>query len=425
MAVDGDGARRATASSSAARRSRPATRTRSRSPFDGVACRARPPRRADRGRARDRGGRRSLRDDSAPSLVAARGGAARSQSQGIAARREELARRSRSKPASRSRPRASRSIAPSFTFHDRRRGVERIYGEIVPLDWLPGNEGRVARHAARPARADRRHLAVQLPAQPRRAQGRAGARRGQPDRPPAGVADAGQLAPARRDRARGRLARGRASLCCPASTDAARPLVEDDRIKLLTFTGSPAVGWALKARAGRKRVTLELGGNAAVIVNDDADVAYAAERVAWGGFAYAGQTCISVQRVFVHERSLRRVRDRPRPPRRRARGRRSARRGDRRRPADRRRARAERVEDWIDEARGRRRDVLAGGERDGALWQPTVLANVPRGPARLVRRGVRAARRASTAFDDVDAAIDAAAGASSGCRRASSRTTCA
>ena len=94
----------------------------------------------------------------------------------------------------------------------------------------------------------------------------------------------------------------------PCSTDTARPLVEDDRIKLLTFTGSPVVGWGLKSRAGRKRVTLELGGNAAVIVHADADVDYAAERVAWGGFAYAGQTCISVQRVYVHERRLRPVR---------------------------------------------------------------------------------------------------------------------
>src|SRR5260370_33764088 len=86
------------------------------------------------------------------------------------------------------------------------------------------------------------------------------------------------------------------------SRDNGPPLVEDERIKLLTFTGSPAVGWDLKSRAGRKRVTLELGGDAAVIVNDDADVASAAERVAWGGFAYAGQTCISVQRVYVHEK---------------------------------------------------------------------------------------------------------------------------
>jgi glyceraldehyde-3-phosphate dehydrogenase (NADP+) len=80
----------------------------------------------------------------------------------------------------------------------------------------------------------------------------------------------------------------------------ATPLVEDNRIKLLTFTGSPAVGWDMKRRAGQKRVTLELGGNAGVIVHEDADLSFAAPRIAAGGFAYAGQSCISVQRVFVH-----------------------------------------------------------------------------------------------------------------------------
>ncbi|MDQ3169902.1 MAG: aldehyde dehydrogenase family protein [Acidobacteriota bacterium] len=79
-------------------------------------------------------------------------------------------------------------------------------------------------------------------------------------------------------------------------------LVTDPRFKLLTFTGSSPVGWAMKARAGRKKVILELGGNAGVIVNADADVAFAAKRVAAGGFAYAGQSCISVQRVYVHDR---------------------------------------------------------------------------------------------------------------------------
>src|SRR3972149_1724672 len=67
----------------------------------------------------------------------------------------------------------------------------------------------------------------------------------------------------------------------------------------LTFPGRPAVGVALKARAGRKRVTLELGANAGVIVHEDADLKYAAERVAWGGFSFAGQSCISVQRVYI------------------------------------------------------------------------------------------------------------------------------
>jgi acyl-CoA reductase-like NAD-dependent aldehyde dehydrogenase len=86
----------------------------------------------------------------------------------------------------------------------------------------------------------------------------------------------------------------------PLSNENAALLVGDDRIKLLTFTGSAAVGWQLKGRAGKKRVTLELGGNAGVIVHSDADLPYAAHRCVVGGFSYAGQTCISVQRILVH-----------------------------------------------------------------------------------------------------------------------------
>jgi acyl-CoA reductase-like NAD-dependent aldehyde dehydrogenase len=83
-----------------------------------------------------------------------------------------------------------------------------------------------------------------------------------------------------------------------ANPDAER-LVTDDRLKMLTFTGSGAVGWALKAKAGKKKVALELGGNAGVIVHSDADVEYAADRCVQGGFSYAGQSCISAQRIFV------------------------------------------------------------------------------------------------------------------------------
>src|SRR5947199_434417 len=89
----------------------------------------------------------------------------------------------------------------------------------------------------------------------------------------------------------------------PLSNEDAGLLVTDERIKLITFTGSVPVGWDNKRRAGKKKVVLELGGNAAVIVHSDADVAYAAERCVSGGFAYAGQTCISVQRILV-ERSV-------------------------------------------------------------------------------------------------------------------------
>lgn len=80
-------------------------------------------------------------------------------------------------------------------------------------------------------------------------------------------------------------------------------LVTDDRFKLLSFTGSPDVGWEMKKRAGKKKVVLELGGNAGVIVDAGADVALAAQRVRAGAFAYAGQVCISVQRVYVHRDS--------------------------------------------------------------------------------------------------------------------------
>jgi acyl-CoA reductase-like NAD-dependent aldehyde dehydrogenase len=85
----------------------------------------------------------------------------------------------------------------------------------------------------------------------------------------------------------------------PASPRDASPLVDDPRMKMLTFTGSGAVGWELKQRAFRKRVTLELGGNAAAIVCADADIDFAAGRVVAGGYGYSGQSCISVQRVLV------------------------------------------------------------------------------------------------------------------------------
>jgi acyl-CoA reductase-like NAD-dependent aldehyde dehydrogenase len=87
----------------------------------------------------------------------------------------------------------------------------------------------------------------------------------------------------------------------PLSNADAAPLIEDERLKMFTFTGSSAAGWELKKRAGKKRVTLELGGNAAAIVHSDADLEYAAQRCVTAGFNYSGQSCISVQRILVHE----------------------------------------------------------------------------------------------------------------------------
>ena len=78
-------------------------------------------------------------------------------------------------------------------------------------------------------------------------------------------------------------------------------MVADDRFQLLSFTGSGEVGWALKAKAGKKKVVLELGGNAGVIVDRNADLDWAVKRCLVGAFGYSGQVCISVQRMFVHE----------------------------------------------------------------------------------------------------------------------------
>jgi glyceraldehyde-3-phosphate dehydrogenase (NADP+) len=78
-------------------------------------------------------------------------------------------------------------------------------------------------------------------------------------------------------------------------------LVTDDRFKVLSFTGSPRVGWSMKGRAGKKKTLLELGGNAGVLVDAGADLQWAATRCAVGAFKYAGQTCISVQRIYVHD----------------------------------------------------------------------------------------------------------------------------
>jgi len=87
----------------------------------------------------------------------------------------------------------------------------------------------------------------------------------------------------------------------PCHREGANLFTEDDRLKLLSFTGSPGVGWALKAKAGKKKVVLELGGNAAVIVDKDADLTDAVERILVGAFYQSGQSCISVQRIIAHE----------------------------------------------------------------------------------------------------------------------------
>jgi acyl-CoA reductase-like NAD-dependent aldehyde dehydrogenase len=158
----------------------------------------------------------------------------------------------------------------------------------------------------------------------------------------------------------------------PLSNDDASLLVTDDRIKLISFTGSVPVGWDIKRRAGKKKVVLELGGNAAVIVHHDADLEYAAERCVTGGFGYAGQTCISVQRILVEHSVYGKFTDLF------VGGVKKLKSGD---PLDEstdvgpliRESDAIRTTTWIDEAIRTGARLLCGGGRKNLVVEPTVL----------------------------------------------------
>lgn len=151
-------------------------------------------------------------------------------------------------------------------------------------------------------------------------------------------------------------------------------LVTDERYKLLSFTGSPDVGWDMKSRAGRKKVVLELGGNAGVIIDKDANLDFAAQRVLVGAFAYAGQVCISVQRVYIHSAVFDEFAERL------VKAAESVVMGD---PADPsttlgpmidERA-VSRIHEWVQAAKSEGANILTGGEPDGRFYRPTVITN--------------------------------------------------
>jgi acyl-CoA reductase-like NAD-dependent aldehyde dehydrogenase len=170
------------------------------------------------------------------------------------------------------------------------------------------------------------------------------------------------------------LPRGAFSIL-PARRDGADLFTQDDRIKLLSFTGSPDVGWALKAQAGKKKVVLELGGNAAVVVDRDADIADAVERTVFGAFYQSGQSCIGVQRIVIHDAIYDAFREALI-----ARARNLIA-GD---PRDERTfigpmidvQEAERLENWISEALSMGARLLCGGSRKGAMLEATLLEDV-------------------------------------------------
>ena len=163
----------------------------------------------------------------------------------------------------------------------------------------------------------------------------------------------------------------------PASRDGADLFTEDDRLKLLSFTGSPGVGWDLKAKAGKKTVVLELGGNAAVIIDRDADLDDALERVIFGAFYQSGQSCIGVQRIIIHADVYERFRDML------VAHAATLIAGD---PHDRATfigpmidvKEATRLDSWIQEAIADGAKLLCGGKREGAMLEATLLEGVSR-----------------------------------------------
>lgn len=292
----------------------------------------------------------------------------------LTARREELAELivlEAGKPIRDARTEVTRAIQ---TFTVAAEEAKRLGGELLPLDWLAGSENRWAvvrrfpigpilgitpfnfplnlvAHKIAPAIASGNPIIIKPAPQTPLSALRLGEMVCAAGWPEGGVS------------------------VLPCSHDVAGRMLADERIKKLTFTGSAAVGWMLKAQVPKKKVTLELDGNAAVIIERDAELDFAAKRCVHGGFTYAGQTCISVQRIYVHEAVyepfLERVLE----------GVRNLIVGD---PKDEATdvgpmislTAAERAESWIREAVAAGARVLIGGERSGAFLMPTVLVDV-------------------------------------------------
>ncbi|HEY6060454.1 MAG TPA: aldehyde dehydrogenase family protein [Gemmatimonadales bacterium] len=289
----------------------------------------------------------------------------------LAAQREELSRTlalEAGKPISQARVELDRAIA---LFRDAAEEATRIGGEVLPTDCVPGGKGRLAltrrfplspisgiipfnfpillaAHKIAPAMACGATITVKPPPQDPLAvlrlmeivQG-------------SGYPDGGVR-------------------MVPCHVEVAQILIEDPRVRLITFTGSAAAGWAIRSKAGTKRVVLELGGNAGVIIEPDADLVWAASRCAVGGFTYAGQSCISTQRIYVHEDVFGAFVDAFLPKVA------ALKVGD---VLDERTDvgpmisldAAQRVERWIEEAKAGGAEVATGGTRTGAFLSPTVL----------------------------------------------------
>jgi glyceraldehyde-3-phosphate dehydrogenase (NADP+) len=264
----------------------------------------------------------------------------------------------------------------ALTFRTAAEEALRINGEWLPLDWAPANRGRhgivrrypigpvagispfnfplnLAAHKVAPAIAAGCSIVLKPPSK-----------------------DPLSMLRIARYLAETDLPRGAVSIL-PMDRPTGDLMVRDDRFKLLSFTGSPSVGWKMKADAGKKKVVLELGGNAGAIVDETADLDWAVKRLVYGSFAYAGQVCISVQRIYVvrsvfdefERRFVEAVRD--------------VNVGDPLDPATDLGPMVEakavqRTHQWVQDALAGGARALTGGEPDGRWYPPTVLVDVAR-----------------------------------------------
>ncbi|HEV8401900.1 MAG TPA: aldehyde dehydrogenase family protein [Candidatus Limnocylindrales bacterium] len=304
-----------------------------------------------------------------------RGRILRDISAGLRARREEIGRILATEAGKPIRDALVEVDRACLTFRLGAEEAERMTGEVIPLDLLPSSKDRVgitrrfpigpiagispfnfplnlAAHKIAPAIASGNPIVLKPPSKD----------------------PLTMLAVAEIIEAAG-APTGSVSIL-PMTRELGDRMVADDRFKLLTFTGSPSVGWRMKERAGKKRVVLELGGNAGVIVDKTADLDWAVKRCLVGAFTYAGQVCISVQRMFIHEEIWDAFMDRF------TEGARALKMGD---PLDPTTdigpmvdaTAAGRTQRWVDEAIALGGKALLGGTADGTFFPPTILTDVP------------------------------------------------
>jgi glyceraldehyde-3-phosphate dehydrogenase (NADP+) len=321
---------------------------------------------------------------------------------GLEARQEEFAgvlAREAGKPIQLARLEIDRAL---YVLRDGAEEATRIEGEVIPLDVMPVGKGRLGLTRRFPlspiAAITPFNFPILLAAHklaPAIACGAAVTLK-PPPQDPLTTLMLGELV------ARSGYPAGGVNVV-PCPLNVAERLVRDERVRMISFTGSAKAGWAIRAAAGTKRVALELGGNAGVIVAGDADIDRAADRCAAGGYLYAGQSCISVQRILVHESRfvafLARFVDRVK----------RFHVGDPLDPATEvgpmiSEEAAQRAESWVRAAVAAGAKLEAGGGRRGALLEPVVLT-ATRPDMQVNCEEVFAPVTTVTPYHDFDAAL--------------------